>query len=259
MDWLLLRGLARETGHWGTFIDALANARPDDRLHTLDLPGVGSQCHEASPANIAAIRRRVQSRSRFLKQPFLLVGLSLGGMVALDWASDNPESIAGVVAINSSCAWNPPWQRLQANHWIDVLTVLSTPSTRRREARILDLTSNRSHPESLLTHWQNLQSERPVSRKNALRQILAASRYRPRKTKPLTPVLVLASEADRLVSYECSKTLARRWQCPLQTHNWAGHDLPLDDPQWVIDRLIAFQSNQLEPAKHLTQQASSGA
>jgi pimeloyl-[acyl-carrier protein] methyl ester esterase len=247
MDWLLLRGLARETGHWGKFIEALAIARPGDRFHTLDLPGMGSRCHETSPTTIPAIRRQVQLRSGFLNEPFLLVGLSLGGMVALDWASEDSTPIAGVVAINSSCAWNPPWQRLQANRWLEVLKLLGTADAQSRETRILDLTSNRSHPNALLAYWQHLQAERPVSRTNAFRQILAASRYRPRSEKPSTPVLLLASEADRLVSYHCSETLARRWQCPLQKHNWAGHDLPLDDPQWVIGKLVAFQRDEAMP------------
>ena len=247
MDWLLLRGLARETGHWGNFIEALAIARPDDRFHTLDLPGMGSQCHETSPATVPAIRKQVQLRSRFLKEPFLLVGLSLGGMVALDWASEESNSIAGVVVINSSCAWNPPWQRLQANRWLDVLKLLGIADARGREARILDLTSNRSPPNALLAYWQHLQAEHPVSRKNAFRQIIAASRYRPRSEKPSTPVLLLASEADRLVSYHCSETLAQRWQCPLQKHNWAGHDLPLDDPAWVIGKLVKFQNDDVRP------------
>lgn len=259
MDWLLLRGLARETGHWGNFIDALAVARPDDHFHTLDLPGVGSQCHETSPATIPGIRRHVQSRSSFLQEPFLLVGLSMGGMVALDWASEDSSAIAGVVAINSSCAWNPPWQRLQANHWPDVLKLLGTADTSRREARILDLTSNRSHPGALLQYWQRLQAQHPVSRNNALRQLVAASRYRPPRRKPPVPLLVLGSKADRLVSHHCSATLAQRWQCPLQTHSWAGHDLALDDPDWLVDRLVAFQTSEVARAERSVQQASKGA
>lgn len=241
MDWLLLRGLCRESRHWGELVESLAGVRPADRFHTLDLPGMGSQCHELSPASIAAIRRQVQLRSTFLQQPFLIVGLSLGGMVALDWASASPDAIAGVVAINSSCAWSPPWQRLKANRFLDILQLLNTPDIHRRESRIMALTSNRSHPQALLQYWQSLQTQHPVSRKNAIRQLFAASRYRPQRKKPSTPVLVLASEADRLVSYRCSETLAQRWQCRLHKHSWAGHDLPLDDPGWVIDKLIAFQ------------------
>lgn len=202
---------------------------------------MGSRCHETSPASIAAIRQHVQLSSTFLQEPFLIVGLSLGGMVALDWASETPDAIAGVVAINSSCGWNPPWQRLKTTRFLDVLKLLNTPDIRKRESRIMALTSNRSHPETLLQYWQSLQVEHPISRNNAIRQIVAASRYRPWIEKPSTPVIFLASEADRLVSYHCSETLAQRWQCPLQKHNWAGHDLPLDDPGWVIDQLVDFQ------------------
>nr|MDP2192721.1 alpha/beta hydrolase [Rhodoferax sp.] len=47
------------------------------------------------------------------------------------------------------------------------------------------------------------------------------------------PTLVLASEQDHLVSVECSRALARHWQCPLPVHAGAGHDLPLDNGYWV--------------------------
>lgn len=250
MDWLLLRGLARETRHWGDFVGSLARARPADRIHTLNLPGMGRQCHETSPASIAAIRRHLQGRSECLQPPLLIVGLSLGGMVALDWACDSPHAIAGVVAINSSCAWNPPWQRLRANRLRQVLKLLSTADIARREAGIMALTSNRSHPQALLQSWQSLQAEYPISGTNALRQIVAASRYRPHSEKPSPPVLFLASEADRLVSVQCSRTLAQRWQCPLRMHPWAGHDLPLDDPDWVIEQLVDFQETRCRTTQH---------
>ncbi|EER57837.1 hypothetical protein AcdelDRAFT_4590, partial [Acidovorax delafieldii 2AN] len=32
----------------------------------------------------------------------------------------------------------------------------------------------------------------------------------------------------------CSLAIARHWQCALALHPQAGHDLPLDAPQWVI-------------------------
>ena len=44
---------------------------------------------------------------------------------------------------------------------------------------------------------------------------------------------MLTSAADRLVDTRCSHDLARAWQCPIASHSWAGHDLPLDDAAWV--------------------------
>jgi len=60
----------------------------------------------------------------------------------------------------------------------------------------------------------------------------------------VTPTLLLASAGDQLVSLKCSQALAAAWQCPIQTHPWAGHDLPLDDPPWVIARVQAWLSHK---------------
>jgi len=50
-------------------------------------------------------------------------------------------------------------------------------------------------------------------------------------------VLVLTSAHDGLVDTRCSLALARAWRCDIESHPWAGHDLPLDDAAWVIDQV----------------------
>jgi len=49
--------------------------------------------------------------------------------------------------------------------------------------------------------------------------------------------LILTSKADRLVSYKCSEQISKLWNCPVHYHQEAGHDLPLDDAAWVIERI----------------------
>lgn len=247
MNWLLLRGLARHSEHWGDFPARLANvvAGAGDNVYVLDLPGTGAHCDEVSPDTIPAIREGVQAFARDLPGPLILVGLSLGGMVALDWASCQPQGvagvIAGVVAINSSSGWSPLWHRLQPNRWGAVLKLMTDPSVDRRESAILSLTSNVKHSPQVLAHWRDLHNRCPVTRRTALRQIRAAARYRPAANPPDMPVLLLASRADRLVSSRCSEKLAELWRCDLAEHSWAGHDLPLDDPEWVLARLQEFR------------------
>jgi pimeloyl-[acyl-carrier protein] methyl ester esterase len=244
MNWLLLRGLARQSEHWGDFPSLLAKAVPGDRVFTLDLPGTGSRFTEASPDSIPEIRQSVQACAGELPSPLILVGLSLGGMVAMDWAGQQSLGLAGVVAINTSSGWSPPWQRLQPGQWGSVLKILADPGADRREAAILSLTSNLSHPASLLAHWRELQHQRPVSRRTALRQMRAATRYRPPENPPSVPLLLLASQADHMVSSRCSGKLAKLWGCGFVEHPWAGHDLPLDDPEWVLEKLGEFRERQ---------------
>jgi hypothetical protein len=61
-------------------------------------------------------------------------------------------------------------------------------------------------------------------------------------TAPRTGTASAAADAgwrqDVLVSPQCSATLAHRWQVELRIHPDAGHDLPLDDPAWVIQQTL---------------------
>src|SRR5690554_4657129 len=69
-----------------------------------------------------------------------------------------------------------------------------------------------------------------------MRQLTAASTFKPTSPPPAMPTLILTSLADRLVDWRCSQALAQHWQCPLVCHENAGHDLPLDDPDWSFSR-----------------------
>jgi len=43
------------------------------------------------------------------------------------------------------------------------------------------------------------------------------------------------------VFWRCSNALAERFNCSLDVHPNAGHDLPLDAPDWVIQQFAAQQ------------------
>ena len=44
--WIFLRGLTRESGHWGTFTAQFEKAMPGCEVVALDLPGNGSLCQD---------------------------------------------------------------------------------------------------------------------------------------------------------------------------------------------------------------------
>ena len=47
---------------------------------------------------------------------------------------------------------------------------------------------------------------------------------------------------DRLVDPRCTTAIARAWGVPHELHPWAGHDVPLDDPGWVIEQVERFDA-----------------
>ncbi|TFZ08038.1 alpha/beta fold hydrolase [Ramlibacter humi] len=234
--WLLLRGLARESGHWGGFASALAR-RTGEPVRCLDLPGNGELWRERSPATVAATLACMRRSWSAGEEPTVVVAMSLGAMVALEWARTAPQELAGCVLINTSAggaSW--PWQRLQPHNW-PVLGRLALPGLNavEREQRVLRMTSARSESHAGAARgWAVLARQHPVAPGNAVRQLWAAARWSAPRQAPAVPIVLLASQGDRLVSPECSRRLAARWSLPLKLHPWAGHDLPLDDPLWVL-------------------------
>jgi pimeloyl-ACP methyl ester carboxylesterase len=244
--WVLLRGLTRESGHWGDFPARLQTAlqatAPHAEVHSLDLPGNGRLHREPSPCTVAAMTQsaRQQLRARGLAPPYHVLAMSLGAMVAADWASRHPEELAAAVLINTSLRpFSPWWRRLQPAR-LPILLGLLLPgrSIRAREAAVLRLTSRLTAPAPVLDEWVALNRRHPVSAANAMRQLLAAARFCAAAEAPSVPMLVLVSRRDALVDPACSQALARRWALPLQAHPEAGHDLPLDDAAWVVAQVL---------------------
>lgn len=239
--WVLLRGLSRESGHWGVFPQQLqAELRaldPAAHVLTLDLPGTGTLRRQASPTQVSAIVEacRAELNARGVRGPLSLVGMSLGAAVLTDWAQRHPDEVDAGVLINPSLRpFSELFRRPRPLTNLGLLLLsLSRFSARAREARVLSLTTQLTPPQTVLDRWVELQRQRPLGLRNTARQVLASMRYRASRTRPAAPVLLLCSKGDRLVDWRCSQAISRAWGAPLRLHTQAGHDLPLDDPQWV--------------------------
>lgn len=235
--WILLRGLTRESRHWADFPAILQQALPGIRVATPDLPGNGRLNRISSPLTIEemAERCRADMASAGWEPPYCLLAMSLGAMVATAWADRHPEEVRGCVLVNTSLRGLSPFhQRLSARHYAALLRLAVVGDALAWESFILRATSRlRRGERAVLSEWVRYRTEQPVSRTNALRQLIAALRYRAPPARPAVPVLLLSSGADELVDPRCSSALARHWRVPLAIHSHAGHDLPLDDPAWV--------------------------
>lgn len=242
--WVLLRGLGRGVGHWGDFPLRLNAAWPQTRVVTIDLPGNGALHRLASPGRIAAMTEhaRGQVQALGIGGPYHLLALSLGGMVAADWATRHPHELAGSVLINTSLRPFSPWyRRLRPAAWPALAQIACSRDPLRRERTVLRLTSRHcSATDPVADAWTRLHISQPVSAANLLHQLLAAARYRAANQAPAVRLLVLASTRDGLVDVACSRALAKQWSAPLIEHPAAGHDLPLDDADWLLRQLATW-------------------
>jgi pimeloyl-ACP methyl ester carboxylesterase len=243
-NWVLLRGLTRDGRHWGAFPELIRERFPLARVTCVDLPGAGCFHQAESPvamADMVAHCRRTL-RDSAIAPPYFVLALSLGGMVAVEWAHAAPGELCGCVLMNTSLRqFNPFYRRLRPQAYPAVLRILAQGKRMpARERGILELVSNQpARRRELLPQWIALQEEAPISPRNACRQLFAAMRYRAPAAPPAVPILLLASRHDRLVHYSCSCEIARRWNLDCYLHAGAGHDLPLDDGPWVIERIAA--------------------
>lgn len=236
--WLLIRGLTRETRHWGAFPGQLEEALPGAEVRALELPGNGAQNGLRSPASVGAMAAhcRGEAARLGLAPPYHLLAMSLGAMVAAAWAQAHPEEVAGCVLLSTSFgAFSPPWRRLRPRSWPVLARILLARTAKGREGLTFDLTcAHREGRSQVVEAWAGIQASRPVSPANGLRQLTAAARFRAPRVAPV-PTLVLAGAGDQLVDPRCSEAIAHRWQCPLELHPSAGHDLTQDDGAWVAD------------------------
>lgn len=238
--WVLLRGLMRESRHWGDFPHQLQRVIGDEDIVCIDFPGNGPLNKQHSLASVPDMAEhcRQHLQAKGLQPPYHVLAISLGAMVAVSWAQSYPDEFLSLVMINTSLApHNPFYERLRPKNYPRLIRTLMFGNTQKRESLILQLTSqltDKKTASAVIDQWVHYAREYPISRSNILRQLRAASQFQAPEHPPLLAILMLAGRQDQLVDMHCSQTLADKWQVNLRIHENAGHDLPLDDAQWVI-------------------------
>ena len=240
---ILLRGLGREVAHWNGFDNLLQKKMNGLPIIPVDLPGAGDQNSAEVPWTMRGITRDVRTRAlQKSPGPFVIVAMSLGGMIAYEWWRVFPEDVTHLILINTSFgSFSPFYRRLRPSVWPGFWKSSVEKDLAKREAIMLEFLSHK--PERFLD-WSKafgkVQSERPVKLTSIIRQILAAALYHPMGEKPSAKTLILASSRDDLCNPLCSMDIASRWGVKIEVHPTAGHDLTLDEPEWVAEAVNHF-------------------
>lgn len=239
--WIFLRGLARHSGHWGPFLDHFKKTFPQDEIELLDLRGNGILAHSPSWLSIPDNVRDLRSRSQFVQagHPVNLLTISLGSMIGVEWARLFPEEVESLVTINTSDKGTSRlYERMQPHNLKTLVHILGNTKTNPFiEKEIMHMTTT-AEPEGGEGEWAKaFGTIMATSRTNFFRQLIAASRYRFPQQKPKTDILMLCSDGDRLVNPVCSKRIAQMWTLNPHVHPTSGHDIPLQEPQWVCDEI----------------------
>lgn len=241
-NWIFIRGLTRGNIHWGDFPKLLAQSSQSPCAEFLEIPGNGLLHELKTPINPQKVIDHLREQSNFVKQKqtFHLCGISLGGMIALKWAELYPDEIKSVNVINSSLnQLSPMTERLNKKYYPAILRALFLNNPLKQESIILEITSNNlEKTKKHLPAFAEFSSKNRVSITNFVRQLLLA-KFLKIKTQLKVPVLIITSEQDCLVHAACSDQLVTFLGAQQKKHPTAGHDLPLDDPEWLYQILFS--------------------
>ena len=240
----LLRGLTRESGHWGQpFLDALKQQIPNARIFLLDLPGSGKYVNEDASFHIKEMvdfmKKEVDSINLKYAGDNLICATSLGGMLATEWVISYPNDFQGLVFIAASfkgiCDLN---ERVQKSVRKDMFKVMFSKNIEEKEKLIVRINSN--HPEnydSISKVWIQVQNERPMTKKNIFKQAIAGMLYSTNGKKPEVPLLIVGSEGDRMVCATCTEKIHTEFGGTKVMHPTSGHGLPIDEPMWLANQI----------------------
>ncbi len=238
----LLRGLAREVRHWGSFLETLGKTRQNIDVRPLEMPGAGTLRLQKSPLRteeyVSSIRQLYLQQVKPGKSN-IIIGLSFGGMIAAQWIHTHPDDFQAALLINSSSSNSSPTKRLTPRGALAFLRALLSRDVSARERILAALLCNLADIEKTASLWAAIEKDAPMAASNKIRQLYAAAGF-VLPQRPTVPTLVLCSRFDNLVSPVCSQDIAQAWQSEIHTHPSAGHDLTTDDADWCIECMFSW-------------------
>ena len=263
ITFFLLRGIGRESGHWGTtFPSFMKGYFPQAQFVLMDLPGAGRYYDQPALPTVEKmadfLRASHLSALDSLPGKKVIVATSLAGNVALEWITQYPTDFHGAVLLSTSlkgvCNTD---ERVQPDAKKAFVDIFLTNDIAERETKFLSINSNLNvGNDSLLVAWQGIQALRPVSKGALLKQTVAGMVYQPPTESPQIPLLLVGSKVDKIVSETCFEKVASSLEAKLVLSEDAGHGIPVDVPAWLADTTSQWINQEIWSFEHPTVSAT---
>jgi pimeloyl-ACP methyl ester carboxylesterase len=235
---VLVHGLGGSADDWGAQIPLLAG-----RYHVLaiDLPGFGHSdggSKHYTPENYAAVLHHlIQQRAR---APVLLVGHSLGGAVALNYAALHPETVSRLVVVDvAGILHRLAYNKFLVGRWLQGDNTASRWSSEWLQSfagKFLE--GAESYPvdsEDVLSAPHGVAAER-----NIAAMALLETDFAPLLSQVTSPVLILWGQEDRIAPLRTAEVLLHRLpRAWLEIIDGAGHVPMSEQPDEFNRRLLA--------------------
>jgi pimeloyl-ACP methyl ester carboxylesterase len=244
---LLLHGLGGRWQHWLENIPRLAGRR---RVVAVDLPGFGRSQLPIEPISIARYARTLDRVCDLLElDPAVVVGSSLGGMVAAELALRYPERVQRLVLAGAACLAPTESSARRAHFALTALGRITRALPRgvngtltRPRARHLAFASVLRHPTLISTDMLHelTGGERPAGSVDAL-DALSAHHIEDELASISVPTLVIHGRNDLLISSADGRRVATMIDdAELQIFEDTGHLPMVERPGRFNDALLDF-------------------
>jgi pimeloyl-[acyl-carrier protein] methyl ester esterase len=208
---VLLHGWGMHSGMWGPLTASLAKRF---RVHAVDIPGHGHSAALA-PWTFEAVVDAIRSRFAVEAGPPIVVGWSLGGLIALAWARAAPASIARLVLVATTPSfvthsdWLPAMDPQTLARFGDELRVAYRMTLLRfLSLQLKDSEGGKAALAALRARLFERPDPAPATLDAAL-HVLASVDLRSAASHVAVPTLVIAGERDTLVPPGAGAWLAR--------------------------------------------------
>jgi pimeloyl-[acyl-carrier protein] methyl ester esterase len=207
---VLLHGFALHGGLLAPLASALA---PHHRVHVVDLPGHGWSA-TVEPFDLPTFASTVDRALADVREPLTVLGWSLGGQVAMQWAVARPERVRRLILVASTPSfvaregWPSGIAETSLARFGDELRTAYALTLRRFLA--LQVRGS-DEGRRTLTELRGRLTERGEPSREGLRAALAlvtGNDLRPLLAQVQAPTLVVAGDRDVLVPLASTRALA---------------------------------------------------
>lgn len=240
---VLLRGLGRWSEHWCGFDDRLAT---NFKVIAIDNRGFGMSKHARIALDLT-IDQLADDVAEVLNKlnlsKVIVVGVSLGGMLAISLTARYPQLVQRLILVNSSVGGSP-YPRITAKALRALGQGILSPKTFYQALASVLLTKNSSQEAlaKLCREWSIIDERHGLRPKNVFLQLLAAAKFKPGPLMSAisVPTLVLKGTNDRFVDSRNSDWLCQHIPSAKMISCDGGHELALDQPDWLANEIIRF-------------------
>lgn len=242
-DLVMLHGWGLHSGLWGEFAGQLAR---HFRLSLVDLPGHGRSQPYSRPLTLdSAVDDIAQALVPLLERPAVVLGWSLGSLIALGLASHHSDRFLKLVWIAGTPSFvaRSDWPAGMAADTLAGFADGLQHDYRATLKRFISLNGGKGGDRQLLRNMQDNIFDRGEPSPQTLQQGLAMLRdcdLRDSLSSLVHPLLVIQGSHDRLVHPDTIESIRLLHEADVVQLDGAGHAPFLNEPQRVARAIVEF-------------------